>query len=566
MSGPAIGAHAPAGASALVVSLLLGLLVAVFIAWPLAHLVVQALTPGPQGAGGIFDSYREAFTSPVAASAIWGTAWLTVTSLCFGIPLALLLAWITSSTDAPLARRLGMLPTLTLALSPLVGAIGWLILLTPRIGIVNVAIRSLTGSSADTGPLDAYSLPMIVMLMSFYVVPYIYGPAYAAFSRIDASLGEAAHACGASVWDTLWTVTLPVLRPAILAGALIGGVMSASMFAIPLILASGTGLHVIPTEIYHYINQEGRFGPATAMASLLSAVTVTAMLLYFRLLGRGRFVTVSGKGSRRARTRLGIWRWPATLLVLAFLFLAMIAPLLALAHLSLVDIWSSDTFRQALSFEQYRKLADFPSALPGLWNSGWLAAAGASLALALGALVSYRRVRSPTRENRALAFFSSLPLGIPAIVLGLAFLQAFTGGWLPLYGTAFALIAAYAIHVLPMAMRNADAGLLQVAPELEESALVCGDSRAGVIGRIVAPLLRQPLVTAWGLTFIILFRDISISILLYTSDHTPSSVVTLAMFDQGWMPGTAAYSIIITLISAAVVAAMLRSHSPADEA
>ena len=91
MSGPAIGAHAPAGASARVVSLLLGLLVAVFIAWPLAHLVVQALTPGPQGAGGIFYSYREAFTSPVAASAIWGTAWLTVTSLCFGIPLALLL-------------------------------------------------------------------------------------------------------------------------------------------------------------------------------------------------------------------------------------------------------------------------------------------------------------------------------------------------------------------------------------------------------------------------------------------------------------------------------------------
>ena len=120
------------------------------------------------------------------------------------------------------------------------------------------------------------------------------------------------------------------------------------------------------------------------------------------------------------------------------------------------------------------------------------------------------------------------------------------------------MLAVYAVHVLPIAMRNSDAGLLQVSPELEEAGLVCGDSRVGVVTRVLLPALRRPLLTAWGLTFIILFRDISMSILLYTPQTIPSSGSLLAIFDQGWMTGAAAYSIIVTVISAAVVALIIK--------
>ena len=540
-------------------------LVLLFVAWPLLQLVLQTMTPTNAG-GGFLQSYREAFSQPVALSAVWGTLWLTALSLLLGVPLAVLLAWITSSTDAPLARPLAILPTLTLALSPLVGAIGWLVMTAPRVGSLNLMLRSLFGLNVETGPLNAYSLPMIVMLTTFYVVPYVYGPTYAAFRQVDASLNEAARACGASETGAAWTIILPLLRPAILAGALIGGVMVAAMFAIPLILSGNTGLHVIPTEIYHYLNQEGRPAPAMALASLLSAATIVAMVAYLRLLARGRFVTVSGKGSRPMRVRLGVWRWPATLVLLLFLLLAMVLPLLSLLHLSLVDFWSREVFSLPLSFQQYRRMAEFPQALEGLRNSGWLSAVAATLALALGALLSYRRARMDNRANRVLAFVGSLPLGIPSIVIGLAFLVSFTGGWLPLYGTALIMILAYAVHVLPIGMRNCEAGLMQMSPELEEAGLVCGDSRRGVIIRIVAPLLRRPLVTAWGLIFIILFRDISISILLYTPATIPSSVALLAMFDQGSMPTAAAYANLVTLISAVVVALILLANTSEEPA
>ncbi len=543
--------------SASLLGLSMAVMVLVLVAWPMTQLVISTLG----GDEGPLHYYVEAFDSPVALSALWGSVWLTVVTLLFGIPLAMLLAWITSSTDAPLAEPLEVLPTLTLALSPLVGAIGWMVLLSPRVGILNLLLRQWFGLDMDSGPLNAFSLPVIIMLMTFYVVPYIYGPVNGAFRQVDASLLEAARACGASSSATLWTVTLPLLRPALLAGGLIGGVMVASMFAIPLILSSGTGLNVIPTQIYHYINQEGRPGPAMAMASLLTIVTVTAMGFYFKVLGRGRFVTVAGKGARRVRVALGIWRWPATLFVLLFLFLAMVVPLLTLLYLSLVGFWSNNVFSQPLNFVQYQRLVDFPAAVQGLYNSTWLAGVGATLALVGGFIASYRRLRVPSLVTRSVAFLAGLPLGIPSIVLGLAFLYTFTGGPLPLYGTAFILIACYAIHVMPIAMRNSDASLLRVSPELEEAGLVCGDTRSGIVWRILLPAIRQPLLTAWGLSFIILFRDLSISILMYTSSTTPSSVALLGIFDQGWITGAAAYSIIMTVISAGVVAMIIKTSS-----
>ncbi len=534
--------------------------VALLVGWPL--LQVAARTFGsPDGPWGY---YYEALASPLALSAIWGSTWLTATTLAFGIPLAVVLAWITSSTDAPLARTLGALPTLTLALSPLVCAIGWMVLLSPKVGVLNLILRELLGLQMEEGPLNAFSLPVIVMLMTLYVVPYVYGPVHGALSQINSSLLEAARACGATPRDTLFTVTLPLLRPAILAGALIGAVMVSTMFAIPLILSSGTGLNVIPIQIYHYVNQESRPGPAMAMASLLTVVTALAMGVYFRVLGRGQFVTVGGKGSVRVRVRLGVWRWPVTAFLVLYLCLALVVPVLTLFYLSLVGFWSNNVFSQAINFDQYRRLVDFPSAMQGLFNSAWLSALAASIALLAGFTYSYRRLRTPVLANRIAVNLAALPLGVPSIVLGLAFLYTFSGPPVPLYGTPLILIAAYAVFVLPVALRNSDASLLRVSSELEEAGRVCGDTRRGVVWRILVPTLRQPLTTAWGLAFIILFRDLSMSILIYTSSTTPSSVALLSIFEQGWMTGAAAYSIIITLISAGVVALLIKSGTDSE--
>jgi iron(III) transport system permease protein len=527
------------------------LVVAVLVVYPLVRLVTTTVI-SPDG-GGILHPFQDAFTSPLAVSAIWGSVLLTAASLLVAVPIALLLAWICSSTDAPMARQLALLPIISLAVSPLVGSIGWLVLLAPRAGILNKLIRSALHLTTDTGPFDAYSIPVIVLVMGLYVVPYVYGPAYAALNQLDDSTQEAARVMGAGRFTVLRTIVFPVLRPAVLAGTLIGGVMAASMFAIPLILASGTGLKVIPTLIYFWVTQEARPGAAIAMASLLSLFTVTGMAFYLRALRQASYVTVGGKGMRRRRIALGPWRLPASSFLLVFICLAVAAPLGALAFLSLVGYWGSNLFAQPLTLNQYRRLLDYPFAVQGLVDSAWLSAVAAVLALAVGLGVAYSGIRRPGRLNGGIAFVASLPLGVPSIVLGLGVLYAFSTWPIVLYGTPLILIAGYCSHVLPISLRNADAALRQIAPELEEAARVSGDTPFGALWRVVTPLLRQPLLTAWGLTFLILFRDLSMSVLLYTPSTIVSSVSLLNIFDEGRVPGAAAYSIVMTLISAGAV-------------
>lgn len=519
--------------------------------YPLGRLLWQ--TFWSPGEGLTLDAYREAFSSATAVSAIWGSAFLTLASLLLAVPLAVALAWITSSTDAPLARRLALLPLISLAVPPLVGSIGWLVLLAPRAGLVNILLRNLLDLGTDTGPLDAFSVPVLVLVMALYVVPYIYGPVYSAFLQLDASLQEAAQAAGAGFFAVAKSIVLPVLRPAILAGTLIGGVTAASTFVIPLILASGTGVRVIPTLIYQLVNQEGRAAPATALSSLLSVFTIVGLFLYMRAIGQSSFVTVGGKGVRAKRVHLGPWQWSATVLLLTFLALAIGLPLLALLYVSLIGFWSAEAFQQSLSLIQYVTLPSRPFVLPSLFNSIWLAAAGATLAVAIGLVVAYVQLRNPTNVNRALSLTATLPLGIPAIVLGLAVLFAYTGYPLPLYGTPSILILAYCLHMLPVGSRYAEAGLRQIAPELEEAGRVFGGSPFTVFARIILPLVREPVLAAWTISFIILFRDLPISILMYTASTIVSSVSLLNIFEQGSLPATAAFSIVITLISCLAV-------------
>jgi iron(III) transport system permease protein len=522
--------------------------VGVLVVYPLVRLALRALGSGTEDAPLV-----RAVTDPLIGSAIWGTAWLTVGSVVLALPLALALAWICSSTDAPGAHRLALLPILSLALSPLVGAIGWLILLSPQVGIANVLLRQVLGLGITSGPFNAYSYPVLLMVMALYVVPFIYGPTFAAFGQIDERLLDAASVVGANGRTVFGTVVLPLTVPAVFAGGLIGGVSAASMFAIPLVLSSGTGLRLLPTLIYQLLIVEGKPGTAAVIASLLSVISLVGILSYRAVVGARIHVTVTGKGLRRQRLRLRAWRWPAALLVYAFVGLSLVAPLLAVIYLSVVPFWSAQPFSQPLTLSHYTALLSYPYAVQALVNSAWMALVAAVVALLLGLLVSYLRTWSGTPIARLCSTLATLPVGVPPIVLGLAFLFAFTGGPVPLYGTAALLVIGYTAHVLPMAVQNTQAGLRQVGGELTEAAMVAGDSRAGAVRRVVLPVLRTSLIMTWGLMFITVFRDLGISVLLYSAATIVSSVSLFNLLDGGSLPTAAAYALVITVISASVV-------------
>ncbi len=525
-----------------------GLVVVLLVAYPLGRLLWRAFAGGDEG-----SPLVRAATDPLVGAAIWGTVWLTVGSVALALPVALILAWICSSTDAPGARRFALLPILSFALSPLVGAIGWLILLSPQVGMLNVVVRQALGLQVTSGPFNAYSFPSLLLVMALYVVPFIYGPTFAAFSQLDGRLLEAATVAGAGSRSAFLTVVLPLAVPAIFAGGLIGGVSAASMFAIPLVLGAGTGLRVIPTLIYQLLVVESKPGTAAVMASLLCILSLLGIAAYRMAVRAGSHVTVAGKGMRREPLPLGPWRWPAAIFLGAFLTLSLALPLLSVAYLSLIPFWSAQPFSQPLTLVHYAALLRYPYAVQALVNSAWMAVAAALAALGLGLAVSYLRAWEGDVLSRLSAMVATLPLGVPAIVLGVAFLFAFTGSAVPLYGTALLLVMGYVAHVLPMAVQNTDASLRQVGPELTEAAMIAGDSRSGAVRRITVPLMRTSLLMTWGLMFIAVFRDLGISVLLYSTDSIVSAVTLFNLLDGGSLPLAAAYSIVVTVVSGLVV-------------
>ncbi|MGH3757773.1 ABC transporter permease [Actinophytocola sp.] len=530
-------------------------LLAVLIGYPIGLLLWRTIVPEdrPAQPARLFGPFVEAFTNDATLSALWGTLWLTAIVLVIAVPLAVLLAWAASCTDAPLAGKLAFLPIISLAISPLVGAIGWLILLSPRAGLLNVLLRSVFGMDSVDGPLDAHSQPVIILVMVLYIVPYIYGPTFAAFARIDGSLFEAARASGASTMTAVRTVVVPVIRPAILAGTLIGGVSAAAVFAIPLVLAGGTGLRVIPTLIYQAVVGEGRLDIATALASILGALTIVGMALYLRALGPASFATITGKGLRRLRIRLGGWRFVLTGIVVVYLCLSIVLPLGALVYLSFSGFWSANVFSQPLSLGQYDLILNSTEHIRALVNSGWISALAASLALLLGSLGAYVALRRGGRVGKSLSYGFILPIGIPPIVAGVAILYAFVGPPFPLYGTVAIMVVGYVVIALPVSFQYAESGLRQIGRELAEAAQTVGDTPGGTLLRITAPLVRRPLFVAWGIVFINLFRDLGVSVMVYTPQTLVAPISLLGFFETGSLPTAAAYSVVITVVSGVVV-------------
>jgi iron(III) transport system permease protein len=533
--------------SALAIRLLIALALILLVVYPLVQLIGTTFGLGT-GAFSV-TAYTEAFDSPTFGRAVLGSLTLTVSSLIIGVPIAVALAWVIARSDAHLAGRLAALPTIALALSPLVGAIGWLFLLSPRSGMANVILRRVFGDDSGSGPFNSYSIIVIVLVLALYIVPYIYGPVYAALRQADGSTEEAARVCGSGNLSVFWRVTVPMLRPSILAGSLIGAVMAASMFAIPLILASGTGLQVIPVLIYQYMNSQNLPQQAAAIASVLSILTIVGMVLSSVALRRGSFASITAKGRVTNRVRLGRWGRVANAGVLVYIFLSFVFPLLGLVVLSLLNGWYGRLHGLEFTLQQYRTALAFPSAISSIWNSVWLSALGACVALTLGITVAYLRLRSAPRLGRLLSWIGTLPVGVPGIVYGLAILLAFSGSPFNLYGTAGIMLIGYVALVIPVAVRNAEASLRQISPELEEAALSVGDSRAGLIARIVLPLMRHSVVSTWGLMFLMLFRDLNLSILLYSLGTSVASVSLIGIYGQGNIGAAAAYAIVMTSVS-----------------
>jgi iron(III) transport system permease protein len=494
----------------------------------------------------------ELFTRPRTLEAFRNTAILVVGATAFALLQGVLLAWLVTRTNLPHKKLMSIFPIMPLFLPPVVGAVAWVFLLGDNAGLINIALRAILPGDIESGPINIFSLGGMIWVIGLYISPYVYLILQTSFRQYDSSFDEAARIAGSRSFTIMWRITLPILTPAIFAGALLAFVTVLSQFSIPVILGGPPQIPVLTTEIYTELR---RYPRDVTSAAWLSAVTiiVTALALYAqrRVLNKGqkRFVTIGGKGARQQPVELGAWRWPAYVLMVMYALITTVAPILALLNVSLRPYWSTDLSLATLTLGNFDKIVNGYSATwPSITNSLMLATIGATIGLIMAVLTAYTVRRTTIKGRGLLDYLATLPLAVPATVLGAGLLMVFLYPPFALYGTPLLLIIAYVANHLPYGLRSADSAFQQIGSELEESSLVSGSGWWATMRHITIPLIAPALAAGWIFQFVLMSREFSASALLASPQTPVMALVVKDLWDAGVMPQLAAFSVIVMLI------------------
>ncbi|MFI5031290.1 MAG: ABC transporter permease [Reyranellales bacterium] len=468
---------------------------------------------------------------------------------------AFTLAWLVERTDLPWRTTIFTAILFPLLVPGIVIAFAWTLLFAPNAGWVNVALRFALGLDGS-GPINIFSMPGLILCQGIASVPFVFLLLGAAMRTMNPALEEASSASGARPFTTFFRVTLPVLRPGVLAPLILATLVALEQFEMPLIIGFPARISVFSTRLYFDLNPEDElpaYGKAAATALLFLVAAIALLLVYNHLIRRAeRFVTVTGKGYRPTRYRLGRWRTPAMLFVGLYLLVAAILPTVVLVWTSL-----SGSSNDTLSFGAYQTLLSDNRFWPAVRNTFVVAGLSAGLITLIGALLAWQILRLRFPGRAVLDVVSFMSIGIPAVITGFAVMILHLTIPIGLYGTIWILILAYSYR-LAVSTRLSRAALIQIHPELEEASLASGGRWLDTIGRVVLPLLAPSLMASFLLLFIVGFREFTIPMILQSEDNWVLSVILWKLQSDRQTAQAAAVGTMILLFVAPVIFVLRR--------
>jgi iron(III) transport system permease protein len=521
---------------------------AILIVLPLASLILGSVTDGGKPT---LEHFREALRGRLYVQALWNSlvlgAWTAVLSVVFGLPLA----WAVSRTNVPAKAFLHLTAVVAYLTPPFLTAIAFVNLFSPNAGLVNRFTRDVLGAPALT--FNVFSMAGLVLVTLPHTFPFVYLLAASALESVDASLEESAQILGAGRWRTAAAVTLPLVAPAVLSGALIAFVNAIALFGSQAIIGLPGRVFTLPTRIYALFDYPPQYGLASALSLIFVAITVAALALQRRYLARRSYVTLGGKGSRPRLVDLGAARFAVLGFGVLVFVLAVAAPYLTLLAVSVSKSWGLQ-FWENLTLKHYRfVLFEYDVTRRAIVNSLVLASAAATLAVLLGSLVGWVDLRTTVRGRKLLDYVSLIPLGLPGIVVAVALIQFWLKTPLPIYGSLLIILLAYTSRYVPLGVRSANTAFRQIDPSLEETARVTGAGWLRTFRSVTLPLARPGLFAGWLLVFVPALQELSASILLFSSQSITLAVAVYNLYETGAREPVAALAIVTMVIITAAI-------------
>lgn len=542
-----------------VATMAVSLVVGVAVILPLITLLVSSfrvLDPLGWDTTWGFDNYVVMVTDRVIPKAFVNTVAISAGSTVLATVLGVSLAWINARTNCPLRDYLEPYNLVPFFLSPFVGAIAWHNLAAPRTGLINAWARDLLGIEGHLFNVD--NIWGVIWVTGIFFTPLVYLFVVGSLRRMDPSLEDSARTTGAGLLRTTLTVTLPLVMPGILSGAIIVFVTSAGEFGVPFKLSAPYGWETLTTQIFSKaVGDDANHYLGATMSMALGVITVFLIWIQQRYIAPRSFTTVTGKGYRPNVLDLGGWRWVAFGYNLFYILVAVVLPIACLAIVSLHPVWTAEIQLSEITLRNYEKTLFFwdpdsiEAATNGILNSFFLAFAGASIAMALALVVSYMIHRTQGFGSRLLDFLCVVPIGFPGIVLAMGVLVTYIQT--PIYATLWILLLGYITRFFPYGQRNVSSVMLAISEELDQSSRMAGASWFTTLRRITIPLLKPGIFAGWVLLFIIYLRELSISIILYTTGTETLSVGVYYLTNFENEPLTAALSMAQTAVLLACI-------------
>jgi iron(III) transport system permease protein len=533
--------------------LLLCVVALVLFVWPVAMLAYGMLRTAPPGQGGHWSTAD--LTGALTSWDVWhsfiNSLILSAAVVILSTALAVYLAWLVTRTRTPLRQIVTPVAVLIFAVPPMFYTLSWAMLGQQPSGLIDKALSGMFGVT-PVNVQSWYGL-IVVSVLGATAAQYLLllGP----FQALNPALEEASLVCGAGRFRSFIQIEIPALAPAILGCMILGFVLGMGMLTTPLLLGEPAGIYVLPTEIYRLIQgvTPADYAGASTLSLLLVLVVLVLVAIQSKVLGQRKFVTVTGKSSRRERVDIGAWKWLGTLAIALFTVFALVLPV---GQFVLGSFESYFGVYNHFTTGNYATVFQQPGTSQAFTTTILVAVVSGFLATLLGVVITLVTQRSTSRLRRLPDICVWLLWAVPGITLSLGIIWAYLSvpGLKQLYGTQWIVLLALVVGTTPIASRAVGGSIVQISRELEEAARTSGASAlrstAGILVRLIAPSF----LVSWLISGIVASGNLDIPILLASPTNQTVPLLAYDLYDNGSLSQAAAtFCVFIGIIAALLV-------------
>lgn len=483
-----------------------------------------------------FKLFAKVISTPGNTEAMLNTFKVCFSVTIIGTIIGVFFAWLVGRSDIPLKKTMKALFVVPYMFPPFIGAMAWSLLLSERSGYLNKFFMQITGAS--TGLFNINSLAGIIFVEICYYFPFVFIAVAGAMERMDPTLEESAKIAGASQLQVIRKITLPLVKPAIAAGAMLILISSISHFGVPAILGFSRNIFVLPTKIYELIYKSaGSFEgirEGSALSVVLVVVVVLALALQRYVLRAGHFEVIQGKSMRPVLMNLRQFKYPLLFVCITVLVIITLFPMYIIFVSGFLKSYGLPITISNLTLTHFKALFHSKMAMDAIQNSVLLAVSAGIITMFVGTMIAYVIVKLKVKGKGILELLSVLPYSVPGIVLAVGVILMWSGKfYLNLYNTFWIILIAYIARYMAFSMKSSSASLEQVHASLEEAARSCGSTHWGSLLDITMPLIKPGMIAGFFLIFLPAMRELTTSLLLYGPFTRTLGVAIYSIYEEG---------------------------------